>query len=673
MPGPSTQQKQDQSRSTQSPTNTSSTSNSPDTTLDFSQYDAQRSEIISNLQSRANYPEAVAKLAVEHLDKLLADPQHREAAKAVYEGVKNGDLKAFMEFFKEFDKRYQAELETQKNSLQDEVKEVKQELSEIQSSSTQDTEAQNSETGQATEAATEESQDAGTTQDIDTTQGTGEEKTNGSSTRENPQEQTSESTGKQASTDETSQSEDQRSGTKVETTDSPRVVIESSRVSFHQSAGGNTLRTINRDLRMLSDGSLQMRFQKRSGESIWLAAKDHTTGIECKALFCHEGSVYDAEGNRITQVKWGSQTHNIEHVANYAEQLSEGKLSGIRDGYLKDVTHNGKQVLFTKGLPPALQKAKAESQSANLKQNVERDDVQDTAQDAELDNTEQNNTAQDNTEQEDTVQDPEPENTAQDTKQSPDPTKEQTTEGNTELSPQNSSTEQTQSPSQEAEQSPKLPNRPQQQEKEIPKSRITFAHNTGYGCVQNIPRDLRLNTDGTLQMRFLDRNNESIWLEPNDRTTGIQCACLFHHNGKLYDAKGTEVKNLQWGSTTAQSSFILGYVDKLEAGKVSGIKSGYLNDVRHNGKKIVFSEGLPPGVEIQQEEVSERNVDLPQETISNQGTTSPCPTSTHTYLGQSNGYTNQYRQQSYQNSNTQQYRPNFRQRFRARFGRWSNR
>lgn len=321
------------------------------------------------------------------------------------------------------------------------------------------------------------------------------------------------------------------------------LIAEATTLEFHiRKDACGSLREIRRDFRIDGEGNLQMRFRSKDGNDVWLANKDHTTGLECKALYLDQGKVYDAEGTQVHSVQWGknSNSTSVQDMLRYVEPVQEGKLSGVRDGWLKEVRHEGKQVVFTRGTPPALREANKSVQEEPSTQKPTTEPSADT------------------------------EATTSEARQ------EKISERHSE---------------------PKLPERPKQPDQALPSSRIEFSIPNQRGHYQGIARHLRLGADGSLQMKFIDSNKNDVWLEANDRKNGINCACLFHHQGKLYDASGKVVDKLVWGKAqqiSAQEA--VRCFDPAKEGQLSGVRDGLLKDIRYDGKQVVLTAGVPPAL-----------------------------------------------------------------------------
>lgn len=261
------------------------------------------------------------------------------------------------------------------------------------------------------------------------------------------------------------------------------------------------------------DGFLESSIKElslsRAGEIIEAGKVSKNT----EAIFVNNGRAFDKAGNEITSFKWGNGQLESKHLELYLEPLSENSLSGVKDGFLKNLSFNGKQAVFIKGSPPPAQHEVLEAKPETAK--LEKTELEFPA-----------------------------------------------------------------APVAEKNNKPILTSRNVNLQTEV----------QGKTYSQNVT--LRLGSDRSLQMKF-GQESSSTWLDPSNAPQK-ECCCLYCQNGKVLDASGKEVKNLNWGKSFIQSGVVLDYVEPLENGKISSVKSGYLNEVRHNGKHVVFTKGAPP-------------------------------------------------------------------------------
>ena len=290
--------------------------------------------------------------------------------------------------------------------------------------------------------------------------------------------------------------------------------------------------TVHREeLRLTADGSLEIKSVDAAGTVSWKSADSPDSKTRVTCLYANGGKLFTREGKEVTTLDWGSTRTNAGGATAYFTALAAGQVSGVRDGFLKDMRYNDSQVVLTQGPPPG---------ASTLASSGTAKDVS---------------------------------------------------------SPQTSSTARTDSRS---EQQASLPQTARSSETDasrqaIPQRSVSFALlATNASSCSSVQRDLRLSPDGRLEMRFVDAKNQSVWLEPNDRANGVHCSCLFHHEGKFYTGQGTEVKQVTWGGKSFSAACLPQYLEQMEAGKVSSVKPGYLNDVQLDGKRLVFTEGLPP-------------------------------------------------------------------------------
>ncbi|MCB0324263.1 MAG: hypothetical protein KDD69_11855 [Bdellovibrionales bacterium] len=314
----------------------------------------------------------------------------------------------------------------------------------------------------------------------------------------------------------------------------PTVTTQSTTVSFHRQNRDGSLRTVQRQLALQADG----------------AVIDSSTGQasnELTAIYLHQGKAYLADGRQVNRLAWGAGQARAQDLQRYLEPVAEGSLSGIRDGYLKEMRVLGKTAVFTKGPPPAFQNRPQSAPDSSAAA----------------------------TPRSDQAATPSPAPTRRETSppaqvQSPTPTQPQPAQQNP---------------------APALPQVTSQVRQSGPVRQVALEVDRGFR-VERMPANLRIAADGRLEME-VGRGSAARWVDPRN-TPGRACTCLYHQNGKLYDATGQEVRSLQWGRYQIGARDLLGYVEPMEQGKVSSIKSGYLNQAIHQGRHVVFTEGPPP-------------------------------------------------------------------------------
>ncbi len=136
-----------------------------------------------------------------------------------------------------------------------------------------------------------------------------------------------------------------------------------------------------------------------------------------------------------------------------------------------------------------------------------------------------------------------------------------------------------------------------------PHSQIAL-HRNQNGSFYEEKQYFRLNEKGELQVwaasgkRTPDGKPEYTWQDstsPTSQPAARQFTCLYVSNGKIYDASGREVKSLvTGGNASVNSEHIINKIDLQGEGKVCGLKTGQLNALTLNGKRVVFTEGPPP-------------------------------------------------------------------------------
>lgn len=130
----------------------------------------------------------------------------------------------------------------------------------------------------------------------------------------------------------------------------------------------------------------------------------------------------------------------------------------------------------------------------------------------------------------------------------------------------------------------------------LPKASVTQAKGACavHHRIQNNPNDLstthyELSLDSAGNVQTTSKSGGRGGAIPDDKFT-----CVYLHNGKFLDRSGKEVRSVQWGNQQLSADRFMDYVEPIREGALSGVRDGFLKDLRLHGSQVVFTRGAPP-------------------------------------------------------------------------------
>lgn len=126
-------------------------------------------------------------------------------------------------------------------------------------------------------------------------------------------------------------------------------ILETKSLSYSFKTDQNTYRQENFEISLNKDGSVSANKTNTNNEKVDVSSKF------CALFLGSDNILRDKDGNKIQQIQSAHGNINASFVPNIISKFkSDGKILEIDDKFLKNFSHEGKQIVFVKGNPESL-------------------------------------------------------------------------------------------------------------------------------------------------------------------------------------------------------------------------------------------------------------------------------------------------------------------------------